>query len=128
MAKVDFNSLDIDTRIGRKRQICGKCGELMAVTTICPLREKREVTIKKGFKKIKKKLNPVVCWHCCNYECKHTINTPAGKVCKAKLNKKKKAEQERQKAAKAEKKKPKAMSQYDDEAQYSFFNMPEEED
>ena len=120
MAKVDFNSLDMDARVGRKRQICGKCGELMAVTTICPLRENKTVTVKEGFQKVKKKLSPIVCWHCC-WGCGYSIVTPQGKACSIKLNRKKKAERQRQ-AARAEKKKKKAISQHDAEAEYSFFD------
>ena len=123
MAKVDFNSLDIDTRIGRKRQICGKCGELMAVTTTCPLRENKTVTVKEGFKKVKKKLSPIVCWHCC-WKCGYSITTPQGHACSIKLNRKKKAEELRR--AERAKKKKKAVSQHDAEAEYSFFDSIED--
>lgn len=120
MAKVDFNSLNYDTLIGRKRQVCGKCNNMMAVTTICPMRENKTVTVKEGFKKVKKKLSPIVCWHCCQ-KCGYTVDTPAGRACSIKLNRKKKAEEQRQ-AARNERKKKKAVSQHDAEADYSFFS------
>ena len=123
MAKVDFNSLDIDARIGRKRQICGKCGELMAVTTTCSLRENKTVTVKEGFKKVKKKLSPVICWHCC-LKCGYAIIVPGGSQCSIKLNRQKKAEELRQ-AEKAKRKK-KAARQHDAEAEYSFFDSIED--
>lgn len=103
MARVDFNSLNYDTLIGRKRQVCGKCNNLMAVTTLCPMREKSR--------------NKYVCWHCC-HKCGNAVDTPQGKACSIKISRRKR-ELEEQRSSRAAKR---AKKQSDHNADYGFFD------
>ena len=106
MAKVDFNSLDYDTKIGRKARQCGKCNKLMAVTTLCPMREKSR--------------NKYVCWHCC-HKCGNAVDTPQGKACSIKISRRKR-ELEEQRSSKAAKR---AKKQSDHNADHGFFDTNE---
>ena len=81
MARVDFNSLDYDTKIGRKAIQCGKCKKVMAVTTPCPMRERSQ--------------NKYVCWHCC-HKCGNAVDTPQGKACSIKISRRKRELEEQQ--------------------------------
>ena len=103
MAKVDYNSLDYDTRLGRKYNICSKCNKKSAVTTKCPLREKSA--------------NPWVCVYCC-WKCGYSRKIPQGGQCSIKANRRKEELEEQQSAKVA--KRVKKQSDYD--ADYSFFD------
>lgn len=107
MGAIDYKNLDFDTKIGRKARVCGRCGKFMAVTTECPVRSKRE--------------NQYVCWHCCNYKCAYSVDTPLGKRCGVKMNIRKKETERRR----AERKEQKELRQQDKEAENSFFDMEE---
>lgn len=106
MAKMDYNSLDYDTRLGRKYNICSKCNKKSAVTIKCPLREKSA--------------NPWVCVYCC-WKCGYSRKIPQGGQCSIKANRRKKelAAQQMSKSSKISKR------QYDHDAHASFFDTNE---
>ncbi|MBR5873153.1 MAG: hypothetical protein IKY90_00285 [Oscillospiraceae bacterium] len=81
MAKVDYKSLGMDTKLGRKYKYCAKCREESAVTVLCPLREKSR--------------NPYVCVYCC-WKCGFSRQTPQGRVCSILVNRKEKEREEQQ--------------------------------
>lgn len=81
MAKVDYKSLGMDTKLERKYKDCAKCREESAVTVLCPLREKSR--------------NPYVCVYCC-WKCGYSRKTPQGRTCSILANRKKKEREEQQ--------------------------------
>ena len=83
MAKVDFNALHIDVKVGRKYHICGKCKEEMAVTVRCPVRERQNCK------------NVYVCCYCC-WKCGYSKKTPQGRVCSIIASRKEKEREEQQ--------------------------------
>ena len=91
MAKVDYRTLEYDVLLGRKYHTCGKCKEVMAVTTECPKRINSE--------------NKRVCWHCC-LKCTYAIKVPGGSQCSIKANRRKaeKEKQQKEKVSRAEEK------------------------
>ena len=103
MAKVDYKSLGMDTKLERKYKDCGKCREESAVTVLCPLREKSR--------------NPYVCVYCC-WKCGYSRQTPQGRACSILANRKKK-EREEQQRIRAGRKIKKAASGQD--AEQSFL-------
>ena len=83
MAKVDFRTLGMDTKLERKYKTCGKCKEEMAVTVRCPVRERQNCQ------------NVYVCCYCC-WKCGYSEKTPQGRVCSIIAGRK---ERERKEAA-----------------------------
>lgn len=103
MAKVDYKSLGMDTKLGRKYKDCAKCREESAVTVLCPLREKSR--------------NPYVCVYCC-WKCGYSRKTPQGRTCSIKISRRKR-ELEEQRSSRAAKR---AKKQSDHNADYGFFD------
>ena len=97
MAKVDFNALHIDVKVGRKYRICGKCKEEMAVTVRCPVRERQNCK------------NVYVCCYCC-WKCGYSEKTTQGRVCSI-IAGRKERERQRRREAKVNKKKTVAIPQ-----------------
>lgn len=100
---VDYKSLSMDTRLGRKYKTCARCNKEAAVTVRCPVRENKNCR------------NPYICVYCC-WKCGYSKNTPQGRACSLMVNKKIREQGQTTKATKRKKK------QNDYDADYSFLN------